>query len=129
MAREIGFRAWDKMRREMFDSAIYNAPDSFDMILKLPQFYTVMQYTGLKDKNDKKVYESDRVRFTVFDYNGLDTQHRGVIKWSGTRFVICSDAEHGYFGADGPFDLDWVFAQDDESEVVGNIYEGGITNE
>ena len=42
----------------MFDNAIYNAPDSFDMILKHPQVYVVMEFTGLKDKNGVETYDS-----------------------------------------------------------------------
>jgi uncharacterized phage protein (TIGR01671 family) len=90
---------------------------------------TVGEITGLRDckrtaeyPEGQEVYEGDIIRFTVFDYNGSDTQHTGVIKWSGARFAIWHDNEQEYYGSDGAFDLDWVFAQDDEMEVIGNIH-------
>lgn len=73
MNREIKFRVWDVGNKEMlevqeldFESTFYGGriairPDQYndyfdteDMIL--------MQYTGLKDKNGKEIYEGDIIR-------------------------------------------------------------------
>lgn len=83
---------------------------------------TVGQFTGSR-QNDTDFYEGDIMSFTVFDYNGADTQYTGVIKWCGSRFMIWHDNDQEFYGADGAFDLDWVIAQHDEPEVIGNIYE------
>jgi uncharacterized phage protein (TIGR01671 family) len=134
--REIKFRAWDTHRHEFLSGgevfiAIQSGKHPQNVIyldiIKDPNKYKdrflLQQYTGLKDKNGKEIYEGDILHFAVFDYNGADTQHKGVIKWQGTRFAIWHDNEQEYYGSDGAFDLDWVSSQDDELEIIGNIYE------
>ncbi len=77
---------------------------------------TVGQFAICVDKAE--VYEGDRVRFTEFDCFDNDTQHEGIIKYSGSRFEIWQS--ENYEGHS--FDLDWVISQDPELEIIGDTY-------
>jgi hypothetical protein len=110
--REIKFRAWDKIDKKMREviqilwGSIHNPyPMSVDFYdtqkPRLFQDVVLMQYTGLKDKNGKEIYEGDVLP------NGHDDTLK-VIKYS---------PNHGFLGN---LPEGW---NSNEYEVIGNIYE------
>lgn len=89
---------------------------------------TIGQYTGLKDKNGVKIYESDIVNFQHIDDYGYMTNvfqngfYRGVVKWGEhyPAFDIFDIKDNSTFG----FDCN-IFSMESDIviEVIGNIYE------
>ncbi|WP_419957243.1 YopX family protein [Psychrobacillus psychrotolerans] len=87
---------------------------------------SIGQYTGLKGKNGVEIFEGDIVRFVNFDTTGGhrgDSEHTGVVKYQSGIYEIWKNVDSEYYGSNGAFILNHAWLQDDEFEVIGNIYE------
>lgn len=115
MNREFEFRAWLTKYNKMVNIYSWNIWQEYFMCSEYDsEFYLdetpIMQYTGLKDKNNKEIYEGDilfesfgeRYYKVVFENGSFRAEFKGDFEW-----------HH--------FDLIDVVAQG--CEVVGNIYE------
>ena len=125
--REIKFRAWDnQLKRFSEDGTICLNRCGHIFVLHNTEYtsieqdtYTLLQYTGLKDKNGKEIYEGDIVKFNdIFSFPS-----QGVIApivWhEPTLRLIPQDTEENTRG--GHYIHHWDSIQD--IEVIGNIWE------
>ena len=60
--REIKFRVWDPKTKSMFNSAYVDLTHG-KLELQMVKDAILMQYTGLKDKQNREIYEGDIVKY------------------------------------------------------------------
>lgn len=121
MEREIKFRAWDRQSNRMFKSvAILGILEKFVTMFSRDCFHNshewgcqddfaydfeLMQFTGLKDKNGKEIYEGDIVKWWDEYGDGRFVWFKEIVKYDGGAFYpLC-------------------IMPSDEFEVIGNVFE------
>ena len=125
MMREIKFRAWHDEHKTMvnFDNKkasndIYIASNILKLMADNSPF--LMQYTGLKDKNGVEIYEGDIIK----DSSG----RLMIVEWDSrvctSMFIFKVINTIGHIKAGRIVNTHvWITSDDNDIEVIGNIYE------
>lgn len=117
--REIKFRAkhgkeWIYGDLHLMSIRPHIHPDPFT--LKNIDIETIGQYTGLKDKNGKEIYEGD-----IIGCHNPNIKHLIFFNEKQGRFMAAldGDIENDYYGVCGLDDSRWNATK----EVIGNIHD------
>ena len=133
--RSLKFRAWKmiggKLRRcvcspfGLLDYAqrhpeapVLHNEDVNDIRDFMPNADVIEQYTGLKDKNGKEIYEGDIIQEEI-DFNSkmTDGTFRYRVYWDEEELCWCLE----HIGNESIRHELWQF--DESTEVIGNIHE------
>ncbi len=111
--KEVEFRAWNKITKTMIDlkACTQFVTDLGGLYLPINDDKVILvEYTGFKDKNGKKIFESDK------------------LTWNGWVRIVCWDNEKAGFYLTNNinnYKLALWEIMDDKPEIIGNIYEHG----
>lgn len=90
---------------------------------------TVGQFTGLKDKNGKEIYEGDTIKYTRYNFK---SEYLKEEKIEEIYVVFWNEPKHAFYchtnfesggGASGYLSFEDKRAEKNEIEVIGNIHD------
>ena len=112
------FSTWT-VRGSYIDKNGHKKSGNFHNYVDCPEM-VIIQYTGLKDKNGKEIYEGDIVGFKRKEI--LHTLHHSVVEWDDMKAGFFLTRVH-MFPKKQDSSIRNEFINAKNKEVIGNIYE------
>jgi len=113
--REIKFRAWDKCTQTYWQwpEIAKREVNLLTLILLNTNHSILEQYTGLKDKNGKEIYEGDTIEY--INAPGMEDCVASVVRYNSQAVFYIENDDEDVF--------DMLYNVYDYSVVIGNIHE------
>ena len=134
MTRELKFRAWDNYSKSFveddeyligldgkfykmdFYSGIENYEDG-NLIFNELDNITLSQFTGLKDKNGKEIFEGDLLQYDGYNFKLINKEKIYQVRYDDNL------AQYYAYNLENSFDTFLVVRAWKESKIIGNIYQ------
>ncbi|MGV3100891.1 YopX family protein, partial [Clostridium perfringens] len=91
MNRDIKFRVWSEKNKKMLEIQKH----SFKTGKSMPYGYNIaydfgelMQYTGLKDENEKEIYEGDILSIKIYSRDKVIVEGKTVVEFKDGCFGV-----------------------------------------
>ena len=101
--RILRFRVWDKISKQMYRWSQIASISLVDFEL---EHYTLMQFTGVKDKKGVDIYEGDKIIYKNF---------------KGYSTIVFENGAFGYYGISCFITL--LETNAEHIEVIGNVFQ------
>lgn len=123
MSRELKFRVWNEAKNKFMPSGFIGISDGKFIDLKNGSIHfdsddkVIEQFTGLRDKNGKEIYENDLIK--AVGKNVVDDTLSVVFK-NGAFCLKLGQESEPFFNDD--YNIDFTLSH---LEIIGNIHENG----